>query len=272
MKQTEKTRYQLFVRVRDFGAVNVDTFPASSPGGHAFAVVTKAIEAIKAHTTAKRLATTEGRKLKTERRSAVRTQMQEIVRTAKGVARELPGIDRHFRIPARRSDVVLVTAARSMLIAVDGMTERFVRLGLASSFVEDLRDAVDTLERSHDLHQSGRKALTEAQTGIGLAIARAFDAIRLLDIVVPNTLKSDPVRLAGWRRIRRLEGLRRVGPSGVKTDVPSALVAGVDVDPLEIDTQAPAESPAEEPSPGVAATSGALVAVGPPDEGLRRVS
>lgn len=269
MKQREKTRYELFVRVRDFGAVNVDTFPASSPGGLAFAVVAEAVNTFMAHTTAKRLATTEGRKVKAQKRSAVLRQMQEIARTAKGVAREMPGIDRDLQVPERRSDVVLVTTARSMVTALEGITGKFVHLGLASSFVDDLRAAADTLERSHDRRQSSRKALTEAQTGVDGAIVRAFDAIRMLDIVVPNTLKSDPVRLAGWKRIRRLEGLPRARSSGVKVDV-SPVPAPVAAEPATAATTMPPTTAdtSSDPTP----SSEALVPIPLQDAGLRRVS
>ena len=43
MKKTQRVRYEMFVRVRDFGIANVERFPQSSAGGLAFARVTAAV-------------------------------------------------------------------------------------------------------------------------------------------------------------------------------------------------------------------------------------
>ena len=56
MTRRQRYRYEMFVRVRDFGRASQDLFPASSTGGQAFGRVIAAVAAIEDHLTKRDLA------------------------------------------------------------------------------------------------------------------------------------------------------------------------------------------------------------------------
>jgi hypothetical protein len=60
MLKTERIRYEMFLRVRDFGTTYRDLFPESSAGGQAFAQVAQAISEIDWHAQAKLGAARDG--------------------------------------------------------------------------------------------------------------------------------------------------------------------------------------------------------------------
>ena len=219
MTKKERYRYEMFHRVRTFGADNQHLFPEGSTGGQAFAIVGESVAAIEAHTTAKLTASAEVRKAKAHVRAEVREQMKAMASTARDMARDDKGMVKAFQMPARQSDQALVATARVFIESATGLKAKFVRLGLPKSFLEDLAKPVTTLEASTKARESGETKRSQAQVALDTAITTGYRAIRTLDVVVVNTFRGDPVGIAGWRKARRLQGVRTAS-SGVAATVP----------------------------------------------------
>ncbi len=71
MKKVQRFKYEMFVRVRDFGAANAALFPDASKGGQAFARVLAAVAALDEQQQAHLLGLAEARRIKAATRDAV---------------------------------------------------------------------------------------------------------------------------------------------------------------------------------------------------------
>jgi hypothetical protein len=202
----ERIRYEMFQRVRDFGTAHRDVFPNGSAGAQAFAKVADAVAAFETHLDAKSTTAAQSRQTKTTARNALKARMRGVIRTSRGVARVAADGRKALRMPVRRSDIALLTAARACVKAAKPIEADCMHLGLPATFLADLRDAIDDYERVIRDRRTHRDAAAAAQKGITAAIADGFAAIRTLDIVVTNAVEKDPERFAAWRRDRRLVG------------------------------------------------------------------
>jgi hypothetical protein len=202
----ERIRYEMFQRVRDFGTAHRDVFPNGSAGAQAFAKVADAVAAFETHLDAKSTTAAQSRQTKTTARNALKARMRGVIRTSRGVARVAADGRKALRMPVRRSDIALLTAARACVKAAKPIEADCMHLGLPATFLADLGDAIDDYERVIRDRRTHRDAAAAAQKGITAAIADGFAAIRTLDIVVTNAVEKDPERFAAWRRDRRLVG------------------------------------------------------------------
>ncbi len=170
--------------------------------------------------------------------------MTLVARAARLVASSTPDDLSRFALPADQSGQALVTTARVFIR--DGQTylERFVPLGVPSTAIADLQALVDRFDDADRAWRAGKAGRAAAQDGINAAIKAGLDALRTLDVIVPNTADDDPVLGASWRRARR---------AGPKVRASSSKPA------------APAEATVAAPAEVEAATAG-------PEDGLRRAS
>jgi hypothetical protein len=205
MTKGQRRKYEMFVRVRNFGVVNRDVFPETTGGGQTFAQVAEAVATIEEHLTRREQARAEARKVKATTRAAVTRYMKAIAATGRRVAEREPGTH-PFRMPARKSAPVILTTARLFMEAAERRTEKFVGLGMAPTFLADFRKLVDELAQAIALQQDSRGSRRRAQAGIERTLALGFAAVRDLDVTVGNALRDDPIRLAQWDGARRIEG------------------------------------------------------------------
>jgi hypothetical protein len=121
-----------------------------------------------------------------------------------------PGFDRRFELPQRAcNDTTLLTAALLVVEAAEPVTDRFIEFGLASDFVPNLKVLVGQFATAVSERQDGRDGRTEASAAIEEALARGFDALVRLDVIVTNRLQSDPAKLAVWKENRRVDYTKR---------------------------------------------------------------
>jgi hypothetical protein len=85
--------------------------------------------------------------------------------------------------------------------------------------VADLQTLVTRFEEADRTWRAGQAARTAAQDGINQAMRAGLEAIRTLDVIVPNTADGDPVLGASWRRARRLG--RKAKASATKAAAPA---------------------------------------------------
>lgn len=198
MTKNQRVRFEMFLRVRDFGQAHRELFPESSTGGQAFAKVGDAAARIDAFATSKLLVVTDGHEELAVARAAVLDRMRIVARTARGTRRSRSAAGRRFRMPSRTSYVALLAAARSFISEAGECRAELDELGLPATCLPELRQAIDDLEA---------------------AFADGTHAIRTLDIVVPNTVGNDAVLVAKWNRDRRvITGATKVVPEDAASD------------------------------------------------------
>lgn len=205
MTKEQRKRYEMFVRVRNFGAVNRDVFPESSEGGQAFTMVAEAVTAFENHLTERMKARADARRIRTATRRAVVDAMKAIAATGRRAAKAEPGAH-PFRMPRRHSAAVVLSVARLFMAEAERRRDSFVKLGMPPTFLTDFHQLIGQLEQAVNVQQDSRGSRLKAQTGIEDALARGFDTILDLDVTVANALRGDAVRLAQWQGARHVEG------------------------------------------------------------------
>lgn len=222
MTKDQRFRYEMFVRVRDFGMTNRALFPEASTGRAMFDTVSSSVAEIEEQLTKRDLARAESQRVKVTTRRAVTESMKAIAHTARRVMRGGAEVN-PFRMPGRKSSSAVLSKARMFIEQASLRQDEFIRFGLPSTFVSDLRQNVERLEQAVTVRLNSRASRRRAQSGIETALARGFAAILDLDAIVANTLRLDPLRLAEWRGARHVQGATAVVPGRTEAkEVPLA--------------------------------------------------
>ena len=141
--------------------------------------------------------------------------MTDVSRTAKGVVLAGNG-NAVLQLPTRRADVVLLEAARLFLQVGRPHSAEFVELGLSADWDTAFAAAIDGFEKGMRERRGGRSAAARASGDIRGAMADCFHAIRILDVIVANSLQDDPALMDAWLRDRRVVDVK---PKAEATEV-----------------------------------------------------
>ena len=218
MTRNQRFKYEMFVRVRDYGTAHTELFPESSTGGQTFAQVTATVAAIDEHLKNRVLATAEARRVKAATRAAVFDYMKTIALAARRVTRRETGTS-PFRMPRRRSFKVEISTARAFIEEAERRRDQFLRLGLPETFISDFRARVDALQQAVDVRLNSKTMRRQARAGIQTSLAEGLEAIRDLDAIMAIATRQDHVAFAAWQSARRIEGQRTSSSGAVKPPV-----------------------------------------------------
>ena len=205
MTKEQRFKYQMFVRVRDFGVAHAALFPESSKGGQAFARVSRAVTEIEEHLKDHVLGRAEARKVKAATRGAVFEFLKTIAKAARRVTLPEPGVS-PFRLPKRRSLATELATARAFIEEAATRQAEFEQFGLPSTFISDFRGMVDKLQQAADVRISSKTVRRQALAGIKTALAEGLESARDLDVIVAIATGQDPTTFAAWTSARRIEG------------------------------------------------------------------
>lgn len=201
MKNTERRKYEMLSRVRDFGASRAASFPAGTRGGELFARLAAVVAELESHAeaqTSRRSAASQGATSKDAARAALRESLEAVSRTARAMAFESPGLDERFRLPRGNNDQSLVSTARAFLTDAEPLKAEFVRHELPADFLDTLRVRIEEFERASASQNNNRDAHVAATSAIGAAVERGVVIVRQLDAVVRNKFGDDAATLAAW--------------------------------------------------------------------------
>lgn len=218
MTRPERFRYEMFVRVRDFGMAQKALFPESTRGAVMFARVAAAVAEVEEHLKSHVVGAGNARRVKASTRAAVFNYMKTMALAARRVTQPEPG-QHPFRLPRRRDLARELSTARAFIQAAEARQAEFVQFGLPPTFISDFRTLVDDLQRAVDSRLSSKTVRRQARAGVTTALARGFDAIRDLDAIVAIATLQDPATFAAWGAARRIEGQ---GASATEKPVASA--------------------------------------------------
>jgi hypothetical protein len=244
MNTKQRLKYEMFVRVRNFGASNHDLFPETSPAGQRFAQLTAAVASIENQLVRREQARTEARRMNATRREAAHAYMKAIASTGRQAADGETG-PHPFRMPDRRATTAVLTTPRLFLEQAEQRQDQFVDLGMPPTFLTDFGAVVHSLEDAFAIQQDSRGARHKAQAGLEVGLARAAKLVAQLEVTVNNALRTAPVLLGQWqgaRRVDRRSATPSVTPPAVANDThPPAPNLPVPAD------VAPAATPASQP-------------------------
>jgi hypothetical protein len=204
MTRKQIPKYQMLLRVRDFGDVQQDLFPASSVAGTLFLAVAAAVNTLKQQASKEMLARGDERAAavsKMAARAALRRQVRAIARTASAV--EADGLGDRFRVSLDCSDERLLSQARTILEEAKPCAGTLVAHELPSNFLGQLQAAIDAFERALRERASGRDQRSVARARVAASMEAGVGAVRRLTAIIPNKL-DDSARLASWNLARRV--------------------------------------------------------------------
>lgn len=208
MDAVERRRYDMLVRVRDFGAENAADFPAGSVGAESFATVGAAVGELDASGATQASGMSSGRQgtaMKSNAREDVREGLRAINRTARALAIDDPGLNEKFLMPRGDNDQKLLAAARSFVTDAEPIKNKFVEYGLNLDFLDNLQENITAFEQA----VGDKNAATEEHVGataeIDAQIEIGMVAVRKLRAIVPNKYANNPSKLAAWTSASHVE-------------------------------------------------------------------
>ena len=208
MNALNRNRYDMLIKVRNFGAAHGRLFPEHSTAHAAFSIVATEVAQIEALAVTEEVASQSAR---VARNRDARTQLVEALIRAANTARVLSGtipeLTPHAYVPAGTSDRQLLTLARAFARAATPYVAQFAAHGIV---VEGLADLIEAFETA--VHERGtrRDELAQTRGRLDEALKRALQAVKTLDVTVTNTLANNPVALAAWKRDRRVGRVKRL--------------------------------------------------------------
>ena len=249
MTKTQKYKYEMLVRVRDYGMAHRDVFPESSSGGERFAQVTASVAEIDRHLKDRALGTAEARRVKATTRAAAVDYMKTIALAARRVTRSEGG-QTPFRLPRRRSLKADISTARLFIDEATKRQDQFIEIGMPPTFISDFTALVDELQKAVDARLNSKTVRGQARTGIAVALARGFDLVKDLDVVVAMAARENPILAGAWESARRIEGQNRSSADDSRAPevaADEATVDATDVHDAGADAEAAADSPPATP-------------------------
>jgi hypothetical protein len=211
MDDRDLRSYEMILRVRDFGAEQAASFPATTLGGELFAKVSEAAQELEGHIAARASGSSSARQgtaSKAAARAALRGLLEMIRDTARSMSQTTPGLDMKFRIPRNMTDQGLLGTAQSFATDAALMKDDFLRFAMHADFLNELDEHINDFKSAMTGQHTVKGQQVSASAAIDDALDRALSAVRQLDAIVRNTFRQDPARLAAWesaRHVRRAQ-------------------------------------------------------------------
>ena len=149
MTASDTRRYEMLVRVREFGVSHQDRFPESSVGGQAFAAVAAAVTELSQQAVSRLMAQKEGQSSQAQAKIALEEQLDAIQRTAQVLAVDNPALLERFERRRRQGNQALLTTARAFASNAEPFTALFVAHGLPDAFLADLKAVIGGICSRH---------------------------------------------------------------------------------------------------------------------------
>jgi hypothetical protein len=143
MREIETRRYEMLVRVSEFGEAHSHLFPESSLAGEMFATVGEAVTQLSAHTVSKMSTARGGTSTRALARRELRDRLEAIGRTAREIGATTEGLEDKFQLPATPTDLALLTAGRLFARDAEEFKTHFIAHAMPETFLADLVIAPD---------------------------------------------------------------------------------------------------------------------------------
>jgi len=248
MNKSQLRRYEMLVRVRDFGVAQAKLFPKPSLAQETFKTVADAVEQLSAHTVTK-LTSVQGTSTKAKARTALIDRLEAICQTGRVVAEHTSGLADKFVMPIDPPDQALVLFARAVASTAATVKDQFTAHLMPKAFLTELEQLTASFEQSLQDRQSAKDQRLASRTKTEEALATGIAAAKALDAMVRNQLRGDAAMLAVWERDRRIIWPSHPRAKGeTPASEPVAPAAAPVVAPPEPATPEPAVTPPAPPS------------------------
>jgi hypothetical protein len=217
MTSPEKQRFDMLVRVLNFGETNRQLFASAPAARETLAAIRAAVDDIATEATKK---TTTAANSRSDRRVATRKELRVMLAKACRLARTLredkrPAPD--LEMPPSRRDMDLQTNAEVIAREVAPFDADFSAHGLSSQRIRAALASFAAAVRDQD---HNRLAFVGVRVRLSERIRAAIRAARRLDLIIEDLTRESAV-LAEWKQLRRINppgsrrGARAQGSGGV---------------------------------------------------------
>ena len=148
-------------------------------------------------------------------------QMRHVAVVAEATIPDVVKMVAALRRPVKTDNESLLAQADAMATAAEAYEPALVARGLAPDFVQQLRDAVETLRQSIDARGAAIALRHKAGEALHDLVKRGIRRVDTLSVIVARTYRDDVATLAEWKQLRRvtLPGSR---PSATASPAPNA--------------------------------------------------
>jgi hypothetical protein len=122
-----------------------------------------------------------------------------------------------FKLTDNHGDQPLLDCARGFVTNATPLTAQFTQVGLPADFLTTLTAHITALETDNTAKGSSQLTAVGATGGIAKTVHDASVALHILDTVMRNTYRDNPVALAAWVTANHVER----GPHKAKTPAPA---------------------------------------------------
>lgn len=206
MKKPEIRRYEMLVRLNEFGATHEERFPGTTGAGRLFAQLGATVADLQSHIVEQAAGISARRATaaaKNAARDRLRTTMMRLTRAVRIVAAAASGIDAATRLPKSRCDQRLIVAARA-LTQNDMLRHHLAANNLPTALADDVTPAIDAFDAAAVSYTRATASCAAARVSISTTMAKALVIAEKLDLVIDRQCESDAVLLAEWKSARHI--------------------------------------------------------------------
>lgn len=217
MEEREQNILDMFRNTVQFDAESAGDYASIPEAATRFASVRAKITAMENHV-ANRTSGARGQAVEQKAviRAAIRRKLTDYSRTARALNIGDPGFRRLFRIPDGDNDEVLIATAREFVEQARQFEEQFKGLGIAKEYTSALEDDIEALAAAMTAKASAHLEGVGATAGIDDEIDEGMDDEKVLDAIMQNVYRDNPVKLAEWtsaRHVRRVSQSKPADPA-----------------------------------------------------------
>ncbi|MFN0121150.1 MAG: hypothetical protein ACKV2V_11685 [Blastocatellia bacterium] len=216
MEKNTRRRYEMFQRVREFGARHQAVFSERNNFQNLFTRLEAVINKIEA-ASADRSAQRNNRKSGTAARSGARTTLQGLMltisRTARVLSLDHPGMAEKFSYSPGDNDQTLRDKAQAFLRQATPLRDLFIQSELAPDFLDTLRDSLAEFNAAGTRQTTSFTGQQESTSAMNAAGVDGLEIVTRLDMLIRNKYATDRDMLTAWQIASRLERTAR-GASG----------------------------------------------------------
>lgn len=199
MNDSDRRRYEMLVRVKQFGIDNAADFTGIATTK--FAEVGSKVDQTETKSAAQQAGFAQSAQqfeVKDTAREDLRDEMAAIARTARSMEYSFDGISEEFRFQRNLSDETMLARARAFATAAVAREADFIAYGLPATFIADLTAAANAFEATFASAASATAGQVAATAESAAFIREAMIAKRVLEGIVRNRYANDPGKLAAW--------------------------------------------------------------------------
>lgn len=138
-------------------------------------------------------------------RRSIEDYLSTLARTARSLARTMPGFDKNYPPPSNLDDPELLNAARAVAARAIADQAIFEGRGLTLEFLESIDDFIADFDASQDTTNVADGSRGAAVSEKNTAYEQGLNDVDVLNDFIRNFYHNQPAKLAAWKIASHIE-------------------------------------------------------------------